>query len=108
MLHGRRVLPELLRELPKGAAVFCSSDLLAAGLLIEAGVRGVVIPRDLAICGFGDLEIGRAMEPALTTVSVDGAEMGQLAARCMMDRLAGDRSARRISVPVNIIQRGTT
>jgi LacI family gluconate utilization system Gnt-I transcriptional repressor len=88
--------------------VFCSSDLLAAGLLIEAGVRGVAIPRDLAICGFGDLEIGRAMEPTLTTVGVDGAEMGRLAARCMLERLAGDQTARRIAIPVNIIQRGTT
>jgi LacI family gluconate utilization system Gnt-I transcriptional repressor len=108
MLYGRRILPELLGELPKGAAVFCSSDLLAAGLLIEAGVRGVAVPQDLAICGFGDLEIGRAMEPGLTTVSVDGAEMGQLAARCMLDRLSGNRIPRRISVPVDIIQRGTT
>lgn len=108
ILYGRRILPELLDELPRGAAVFCSSDLLAAGLLIEAGVRGVAIPRDLAICGFGDLEIGRAMEPALTTVSVDGAGMGQLAARCMLDRLAGNRIPRRISVPVDILQRGTT
>jgi DNA-binding LacI/PurR family transcriptional regulator len=48
------------------------------------------------------------MEPGLTTVSVDGAEMGQLAARCMLDRLSGNRIPRRISVPVDIIQRGTT
>jgi len=108
LLHGRRILPRLLADLPKGSAVFCSSDLLAAGLLIEAGARGVAIPRDLAICGFGDLEIGQAMEPALTTVSVDGAGMGRLAARCLLDRLAGDKAPHRISLPVEIIQRGTT
>lgn len=108
LLHGRRILPALLAELPKGGAVFCSSDLLAAGLLIEAGARGVAIPHDLAICGFGDLEIGQAMQPALTTVGVDGPGMGQLAARCLLDRLGGDQAPRRISLPVEIIQRGTT
>lgn len=108
IMEGRRSLAPLLRALPKGGAVFCSSDLLAAGLLIEAGVSGVAIPTDLAICGFGDLELGQAMKPALTTVSVDGAEMGQLAARCMIDHLAGNRIPRRIIVPVEIIQRETT
>ncbi len=108
LMEGRAALEPLLRDLPRHGAVFCSSDLLAAGLLIEAGVRGVRIPGELAICGFGDLEIGRAMEPALTTVSVDGTEMGQLAARCLVDRLAGNRIPRRLSVPAEIIQRGTT
>jgi LacI family gluconate utilization system Gnt-I transcriptional repressor len=108
LMAGRDALAPLLHDLPPAAAVFRSSDLLAAGLAIEAAVRGVRIPHDLAICGFGDLEIGRAMEPALTTVSVDGAEMGQLAARCLLDRLAGNAAPRRISVPVEIIPRGTT
>ena len=106
--EGRTALAPLLRDLAARPAVFCSSDLLAAGLLIEAAVQGVRIPDDLAICGFGDLEIGRAMEPPLTTVSVDGAEMGQLAARCLVDRLAGNPIPRRLTVPIEIIQRGTT
>jgi len=108
IMEGRRSLAQLLHDLPEGGAVFCSSDLLAAGLVIEAGVRGIAIPAQLAICGFGDLEIGQAIEPALTTVSVDGAEMGQIAARCLLDRLAGNPIPRRISVPVEIVQRATT
>ncbi len=106
--EGRAALAPLLRDLAARPAVFCSSDLLAAGLLIEAAVQGVRVPADLTICGFGDLEIGRAMEPALTTVSVDGTEMGQLAARCLVDRIAGNPIPRRLTVPIEIIQRGTT
>nr|WP_245185448.1 LacI family DNA-binding transcriptional regulator [Falsiroseomonas frigidaquae] len=108
IMEGRRSLDGLLRELPRGGAVFCSSDLLAAGLVIEARVRGLEVPRDLAVCGFGDLEIGRALEPALTTVSVDGAEMGQMAARCLIARLSGDPAPQHITVPVEIIQRATS
>jgi LacI family gluconate utilization system Gnt-I transcriptional repressor len=108
MLDGRRLLPALLAALPKGGAVFCSSDVLAAGLLIEATARGVAVPRELAICGFGDLEIGRATEPPLTTVGVDGEGMGRLAARCLLERLAGNTAPRRITLPVEIIPRGTT
>lgn len=89
-------------------ALFCSSDLSAAGAVIEAAARGAVIPRDLAICGFGDLEIGRAMHPAITTVSVDGAEIGRAAANCLLARLAGRETPRVVRVPFRIVQRQTT
>lgn len=108
VLDGRRVLPDLLEALPHGAAVFCSSDMLATGLLIEAGSRGISVPDQLAICGFGDLDIGQAIEPALTTVSVDGNEMGQLAARCIIDRLSGRQIHQRVALPVEIVRRKTT
>jgi LacI family gluconate utilization system Gnt-I transcriptional repressor len=108
ILNGRCILPGLVKKLPVGSAIFCSSDLLAAGLLIEAQARGLTVPKDLAICGFGDLEIGQAMEPALTTVRVDGAEMGHLAARYIIGRIAGDRVPRAAALPVEIVQRGTS
>jgi LacI family gluconate utilization system Gnt-I transcriptional repressor len=108
IMEGRGALEGLLADLAPGCAVFCSSDFLAAGLVIEARLRGMALPNELAVCGFGNLEIGRALEPALTTVSVDGAAMGQMAARCLIDRLAGDPTPRHITVPVEIIQRATS
>jgi LacI family gluconate utilization system Gnt-I transcriptional repressor len=108
IMEGRGALEGLLRDLGPGSAVFCSSDLLAAGIVIEARAQGLVLPGDLAVCGFGNLEIGRALEPALTTVSVDGAEMGRVAAGCLIGRLGGDPAPRHVTVPVEIIQRATS
>ncbi len=88
--------------------LFCSSDMAAAGVVIEASKRGVAIPGQLAVCGFGDLEVGRAMHPAITTVSVDGAEIGRVAAQCLLGRLAGRDAPRRVAVPFRIEERGTT
>lgn len=89
-------------------ALFCSSDLSAAGVVIEAAVRGIAIPHDLAVCGFGDLEIGRVMHPAISTVSVDGAEIGRLAAGCLLTRLQGHDTPRSHVVPFRIVERGST
>ena len=89
-------------------ALFCSSDLSAAGALIEAGARGIAVPERLAICGFGDLEIGRAMHPAVSTVSVDGAEIGRTAAQCLLGRLSGVEVPRTVAVPFRVIERGST
>ena len=89
-------------------ALFCSSDAAAAGAAIEAATCGIAVPDRLAICGFGDLEIGRAMSPAITTVSVDGAEIGGVAAACLLARFAGKEAPRRVAMPFRILERGST
>jgi LacI family transcriptional regulator, gluconate utilization system Gnt-I transcriptional repressor len=102
---------DALAELPLGdepTALFCSSDLPAAGAVIEAVVRGIPVPDRLAICGFGDFELARVMHPAITTVSVDGAEIGRVAATSLLGRLAGRIVACRIAIPFRIVERGST
>lgn len=87
---GRRALAELIDE--KGfttGAIFCSSDILAHGVLIEAGARGMAVPGDLAVMGFGDQDFARDLEPALSTVEVDRERIGVIAAEALIGRIAG-------------------
>lgn len=93
---GRRALAELLERDPKVRAVYCSSDGLAQGVMVEAQARGLRVPQDLAICGFGDADFAAHLFPSLTTVQVDGAGIGRLAAQMILDRCAG----REVSTPV--------
>ena len=86
---GRRALSELLAQDPTLQAVYCSSDQLAQGVLAEALVRGIRVPEDLAVCGFGNADFAAHMQPSLTTVHVDGAEIGRLAAQLVIDRCNG-------------------
>ena len=86
---GRAALGELLQR-PEGVdAVFCSSDLLALGVLTEARVRGLAVPARLAVVGFGDNEFAADLEPALTTVRIDSAAIGRHAARFIVERAEG-------------------
>lgn len=89
-------------------ALFCSSDLPAAGAVIEAAVRGIAVPGQLAICGFGDFELARVLQPSISTVSVDGAEIGRAAAEALLGRFAGRKVSRRISIPFRIVEREST
>ncbi len=52
---GREGLARLLDAGAAGEVVVCSSDTLAQGVLAEAASRGVRVPDDLAVMGFGDL-----------------------------------------------------
>lgn len=83
---GRDALGELLGR-PGGIdAVWCSSDLLALGVLTEARTRGLQVPADLAVMGFGDIDFAADTEPALTTVHVNAAAIGRQAADFIVAR----------------------
>jgi LacI family gluconate utilization system Gnt-I transcriptional repressor len=106
---GRRALGELLQKDDRIQAVYCSSDALAQGVLIEAMHRGLRVPQDLAVCGFGDAEFSAHLLPGLTSVHVDGADIGRLAARLILDRCSGKAVAERIvDVGFKIIEREST
>lgn len=86
---GRAGLGRLLARAPETDAVFCSSDLLALGVLTEAAARGIAVPRQLAVVGFGDLAFAADTEPALSTVRIDGTAIGRRAAGFIVDRAEG-------------------
>jgi LacI family transcriptional regulator, gluconate utilization system Gnt-I transcriptional repressor len=86
---GRSALVELLRRKRAVDAVFCSSDLLALGVVTEAQARGIKLPAQLGVMGFGDLDFAADLNPALSTVRIDGAAIGRQAARFIVDRAQG-------------------
>jgi len=106
---GRRALTELLMQDPKLEAVCCSSDQLAHGVMVEAAARGMRIPEDLAVCGFGNADFGAHILPSISTVHVDGPEIGRLAARLIIDRCRGEPIAQPvIDVGFRIVERQST
>ncbi len=106
---GRNALGQLLAQAPDVDAVFCSSDLLALGVLTEARVRGIAIPDQLAIMGFGDVPFAADMAPALSTVHINGVDIGRLAARHLIDRAEGREVAQRVvDVGFSIVERETS
>ncbi|MBI5254860.1 MAG: LacI family DNA-binding transcriptional regulator [Burkholderiales bacterium] len=107
--RGRDGLAELLQADEAPDAVFCSSDLLALGVLTEARVRGLAVPEQLAVVGFGDLEFAAALAPALTTVHIKGAAIGQQAAQFIVDRAEGRAVPQRvIDIGFHIVERAST
>jgi LacI family gluconate utilization system Gnt-I transcriptional repressor len=104
---GRAAVAELMQG-PGIDAVFCSSDLLALGVMTEARARGIEVPGQLAIVGFGDLEFAADLHPALTTVRINGAAIGRQAAQFVVDRAEGRAvDPRVIDIGFSVIERQT-
>ncbi len=108
-LHaGRHALGQLLQADPGLDAVSCSSDMLAVGVVTEALARGLRVPEDLAVIGFGDLDFTAGLEPALTTVRVNGNAIGVQAAHQVMARAEGRADPPRIvDLGFSIVERGS-
>ena len=69
-----------------GEVVVCSFDTVAQGVLAEALSRGLRIPQDLAVMGFGDLSSAAHTHPPLSTVRVDGPRIGCAIADALLEK----------------------
>ena len=106
---GREGLARLLAQSPEVDGVFCSSDLLALGVLTEAAARGLSVPERLSVVGFGDLAFAGDTHPALSTVRIDGTGIGRQAARFIVDRAAGRPVGDKvIDLGFQVIERGSS
>lgn len=105
---GREALVQILKDSPDVDAIFCSSDLLAMGVLTEARARNISIPGQIAVMGFGDVPFLADMSPAISTVRINGADIGQRAAQFLIDRAEGrDVPERIVDVGFSIVERET-
>lgn len=87
---GRAALAALISNQPSIDAIFCSSDLLALGVITEARERKIKVPAQLSVMGFGDVPFVGDMIPALTTVHINGGKIGRLAALHLMASSQGN------------------
>jgi LacI family transcriptional regulator, repressor for deo operon, udp, cdd, tsx, nupC, and nupG len=99
---------ELLAADPRPTAIFCDDDLLAAGLYLAVRELGLRIPDDVSVVGFDDLDIARVLDPALTTIAADPAELGAVALDRLLTRLAGRDGPAETVVPVRMVVRDST
>jgi LacI family gluconate utilization system Gnt-I transcriptional repressor len=88
MSHGDVALSAVLQTYPDTDLIVCVSDPLAFGVLSACQRRGVRVPEELALAGFGDFEIGRVSTPSLTTLSVNTSLLAQGIAKVVVKALA--------------------
>ncbi|GEO28135.1 LacI family transcriptional regulator [Alicyclobacillus acidoterrestris] len=82
---GYQAFQKLLGASELPTAIFCASDMMAIGAMkaiAEAGYRPGV---DISIVGFDDISLARYVTPALTTIRQNTEEMGQRAAKELLE-----------------------
>ncbi|MFJ9427262.1 LacI family DNA-binding transcriptional regulator [Streptomyces sp. NPDC101249] len=104
----RRTL-ELL-DLPQPpTAVFVCSDRMALGVYEALSERGLRVPDDISVVGFGDLPESGWLSPALTTVRQPLSEMAATALRLLVRMMDGDRpESTRTELSTRLVRRSST
>ena len=89
-------------------AVFAANDVLAMGVLSAADDMDLEVPRDLSVVGFDDFDFASIVRPALTTVRVDFADMGEWAAEALVTIAEGGEPAPIVTLPTTLVVRDST
>jgi LacI family gluconate utilization system Gnt-I transcriptional repressor len=104
--NGRDCFMKLLQTHPDTDAVFCGADNLALGVLMEAMERKIKVPDQLKVLGYGDLNFAAHTTPPLTTMHINGTEIGKLAASMLIQRVEGVGFAQKVvDVGFRLIER---
>lgn len=103
---GARLLEQALKQFPDADALVFSSDILASGALLASQRQGIAVPGQLAITGFGDFELARHLNPALTTIRIPASEIGRRAGEMLLAAMTGRASAeKRVDVGYELVIR---
>ena len=86
---GARAAAQLLARGRRPDAVFAANDMMAIAVLVGLREGGVEVPGDVAVAGFDDIPLARLFSPALTTMRVDIAAIGERALERLAAMVAG-------------------
>lgn len=99
ILHHRDKLPE---------AFFALSDIYAIATIKAFHEKQVGIPEECSIVGFDDIEISQYFTPSVTTLRQNAKEIGQIAAKVLIDQFNGETVEKIYRVPVELIIRNSS
>jgi LacI family transcriptional regulator len=92
--QGAAAMERLLDRCQGGfTAVFVVTLMAAAGAISVLRKRGVAVPGDVSVMAFHDGLLARAISPTLTTIAYPLVDMGEAAAKGMIDILEKRRTS---------------
>ena len=86
---GIEAAKEILKMKPLPDGAFITNDFSAAVCMRTLKEHGIRIPEDIAVVGFNNDAISKIVEPQLTTIDYPGLDIGEIAARNLINHLKG-------------------
>lgn len=105
---GRSAMQSLMQTMPRPTAVFCGSDILAAGAIRHCQMAKIAVPDEVSVMGFDNLEVAELVKPELTTLNVPLKAMGEAAAETLMALSQNREHERVVDLPLRLVVRQST
>ncbi|MFC6088428.1 LacI family DNA-binding transcriptional regulator [Saccharothrix lopnurensis] len=103
---GYAAMTDLLAARTGATCVFAVNDVMAMGAMAALRERGLRVPEDVSVAGFDDIPTLRDLVPALSTVRLPLEQMGERAARLVLDDDPGE--PRTVRVAGEVVLRAST
>jgi LacI family transcriptional regulator len=106
---GYPVVQELLQKQRRFTAIVSFNDIAAIGAIRALRDANLRVPEDVSVIGFDDIQVAAYHNPRLTTIRQPLRDMGETAARILLQRLQGFKDyPEEFAVPPELIARETT
>ena len=106
---GYPVVQELLRKKQKFSAIVSFNDVAAIGAIRALRDANLKVPEDVSVMGFDDISVAAYHTPRLTTIRQPLRDMGETAARILLQRMQGSKDyPEEFAIAPELIVRETT
>ena len=102
---GKKVIDRFLNAKIRPSAFLVGNDQVAAGMITEAAKHGLTVPGDVAVLSFDNHPISEIM--AITSIDIPTSQLGSYAFKAYIKRSENSKYAKKISLPFQLIQRGS-
>jgi LacI family transcriptional regulator len=89
---GKRAMQQLLKNGGSFTGLVCANDEMAAGAMDIVREQGLEVPDDLSIVGYDNVLFTSLLHPKLTSIDCKASEMGQMAARMVLEDAYGEKN----------------
>lgn len=103
---GHAAVADLIAARTGATCVFAVNDVMALGAMAGLREHGLRVPEDISVAGFDDIPTLRDLVPALSTVRLPLEEMGERAARLVLDDVVA--APRTVRVAGEVVLRAST
>jgi LacI family transcriptional regulator len=87
--EGRRLMELALADPRPATAVFAHNDPMAMGAVRALRDAGLACPGDVSVIGYNDVPMADCLDPPLTTIRLDGEEVGRRAGDAVLAAIRG-------------------
>jgi DNA-binding LacI/PurR family transcriptional regulator len=106
---GYPVVQHLLANREQFTAVVAFNDMSAIGTIRALQDSGIQVPADVSVIGFDDIKAAEFNNPRLTTIRQPLANMGRMAAQCVLNQIHGrEKFRKQIIVEPELVVREST
>jgi DNA-binding LacI/PurR family transcriptional regulator len=103
---GARAVEQLLTRRTQFQAIFAANDQMALGAREALRRTGLNVPADVLLVGYDDIPLARYVEPPLTSVQGDMAEVGSVAALRLLELIGGHPPDKHVTLlPTDLVVR---